>query len=219
MAQTENLRQSSNYRKHTAANPLQRALIDRFHRENRAAGCRAWRRHRFWMLGAARGSLPPDSYRLCRNWQLPAAMCLRRPSNVAAATNPQARFLPGSVVELPFPDRSFDVVGCFEVLEHLPGDLPRLALAELSRVSRGTVLLSVPSRTSLQPGECRPRQEPRYSTSGQRSGSSPVVDTAGIRAPGRGATGRATPLRVVPVDDLRRSDATLARDPGATLSA
>jgi SAM-dependent methyltransferase len=63
---------------------------------------------------------------------------------VAKKTNPGARFVAGSVVALPFPDKSFDVVGCFEVLEHLPDDLPRQALAELHRVAKRAVVLSVP---------------------------------------------------------------------------
>jgi SAM-dependent methyltransferase len=63
---------------------------------------------------------------------------------MAADANPGVKFVVGSVVDLPFPNRSFDVVGCFEVLEHLPGDLPRRALSELARVARHAVVLSVP---------------------------------------------------------------------------
>lgn len=47
-----------------------------------------------------------------------------------------------SVYKLAFPDRSFDLVLCLEVLEHL--DEPAAALSELSRVSRRDLVLSVP---------------------------------------------------------------------------
>ena len=47
-----------------------------------------------------------------------------------------------SVQALPFADRSMDAVLCLEVLEHL--ERPQLALAELARVARHRVILSVP---------------------------------------------------------------------------
>lgn len=48
------------------------------------------------------------------------------------------------VTALPFPDSSVDVVCAFEVLEHLPFDSFDVALSELSRVSKGAVILSLP---------------------------------------------------------------------------
>ena len=48
----------------------------------------------------------------------------------------------GSVYALPYADATFDLVLCSEVLEHL--DRPDAALAELTRVARRHVLLSVP---------------------------------------------------------------------------
>lgn len=52
--------------------------------------------------------------------------------------------LVASVVHLPFPDGSCDVVACFEVLEHLPWDQFRPALEELHRVCRTHALVSLP---------------------------------------------------------------------------
>lgn len=48
----------------------------------------------------------------------------------------------GEAHTLPFADDAFDVVTCFDVLEHLVPEDTQMALAELRRVARRTVLLS-----------------------------------------------------------------------------
>ena len=48
----------------------------------------------------------------------------------------------GSVEELPFPDRSMDLILAIEVLEHVVH--PEVALAEIARVADREVILSVP---------------------------------------------------------------------------
>ena len=53
----------------------------------------------------------------------------------------------GSVVNIPFADRSFDVVACFEVLEHLPYKQFTTSLREIHRVSKKYAVLSLPDAT------------------------------------------------------------------------
>jgi len=49
-----------------------------------------------------------------------------------------------SVTAMPFADASYDAVCAFQVLEHFPYEVSLLAFAELVRVSRRTVLISLP---------------------------------------------------------------------------
>jgi len=50
-----------------------------------------------------------------------------------------------SVTSLPFADGAYDIAACFQVLEHLPFDQFHTAAAELSRVSRRYVVISLPN--------------------------------------------------------------------------
>ena len=136
-------RLSSNYRKHTAANPLQRALIDRFHRKI-VAEVVALSPRTFLDAGCGEGFVAREVLDAVPGIELTGCDVSEVAVQIASDANPEGRFVVASLIDLPFPDRSFDVVGCFEVLEHLPGDLPRRALSELARVARGTAVLSVP---------------------------------------------------------------------------
>lgn len=132
---------TSNYLKHTHANPIQRRLIDRFHR----------------VILRKIAELSPTSFldAGCGEGFVAELLLLQlpglqltgfdfNPESVAVAKTkvPNATFQAASIFEIPHPDRSFDVVGCFEVLEHLPD--PAAALRELARVSNRAVVLSVP---------------------------------------------------------------------------
>ena len=59
------------------------------------------------------------------------------------ASGPEGRFREGDVLNLPYPAADFDTVLAFELLEHVE-DLDR-AIAELKRVARRTIILSVPN--------------------------------------------------------------------------
>jgi 2-polyprenyl-3-methyl-5-hydroxy-6-metoxy-1,4-benzoquinol methylase len=60
----------------------------------------------------------------------------------AARERPGLSFLAGDAAALPFPDGSRDLVTAVEVLEHVPD--PEAVLAEMARVSRRHLLVSVP---------------------------------------------------------------------------
>lgn len=62
---------------------------------------------------------------------------------------PGFRIIRGDAENLPFPDDSFDVVGLFDVIEHLEDDVP--PLTEACRVAKGDgiIAITVPARTEL----------------------------------------------------------------------
>jgi len=142
-------RVSSNYRKHTAVNPIQRLLIDRFHRRI-VAEIVALAPRSFLDAGCGEGFVVHQVRQSIPGLAVTGCDVSTGALTIAAAANPGARFVAGNVTDLPFPDDSFDDIGCFEVLEHLPGDLPRTALAELARVARRAVVLSVPHEPAFR---------------------------------------------------------------------
>jgi SAM-dependent methyltransferase len=132
---------SRNFRKHTSRNPLQRALIERFHRRilglvQRSGatsilevGCGEG-----FVLRHLREQLGPRD--LAGLDYRPAALA------VARTLVPGVPLQVADARHLPYRDGAFDLVLCLEVLEHLVE--PSVALAELRRVARRGALLSVP---------------------------------------------------------------------------
>ena len=51
----------------------------------------------------------------------------------------------GSLIEMPFLDKQYDIVVCFQVLEHIPFELFEKALSELFRVAKKSVIISLPN--------------------------------------------------------------------------
>jgi hypothetical protein len=104
---------------------------------------------------------------------------------------------------LPFRDRSFDLALAAEVIEHLPDHVRKQALAEMARVARTWVLLTVPNREVLERAqvccaECgcifhRYRHTASFDEHSMASLLSPeyaMERTMLIGAPGRQAPGR-----------------------------
>ncbi|MBA3642809.1 MAG: class I SAM-dependent methyltransferase [Chloroflexota bacterium] len=136
-------RETSNFRKHTSGNPLQRALIARFHRAI-ARQVVALEPASFLDAGCGEGFVARALLSELPDLRLVGCDLSPVAARLAADQNPNADFVAASVLRLPFGDNAFDVVGCFEVLEHLPGAVPEQALREFARIARRAVVLSVP---------------------------------------------------------------------------
>ncbi|KAA3654667.1 MAG: class I SAM-dependent methyltransferase [Proteobacteria bacterium] len=82
-----------------------------------------------------------------------AALDLTQPT----FTHPGVACLAGNATALPFPDDSFDLVFCAEVLEHIPSPALEQACAELARVCRKHLLIGVPFDQDIRVGRttCR----------------------------------------------------------------
>ena len=57
----------------------------------------------------------------------------------------------GSATSLPFPDNAYDLVCAFQMLEHLPYENSLEAFAEMARVARRNVLISLPDAKTVWP--------------------------------------------------------------------
>jgi SAM-dependent methyltransferase len=132
---------TSNYIKHTHANPVQRKLIDRFHGVllDRIAELKP---ASFLDAGCGEGFVAALINQRAPNVKLTGFDF--NPASVALAQqmNPRCTFVTASIFEIPFGPRQFDVTGCFEVLEHQTD--PTGALRELARVTDRALVLSVP---------------------------------------------------------------------------
>ena len=53
----------------------------------------------------------------------------------------------GSILDLPFENNEFELITCFEVLEHLPYKQVPKTLQEMRRVASKKVIISIPDRT------------------------------------------------------------------------
>lgn len=61
------------------------------------------------------------------------------------------RVLEGEIYALPWPEKAFDYVSCYDVLEHLEPGTEGAALDELGRVCRGVLILTTNDKRSRDP--------------------------------------------------------------------
>jgi len=133
--------QSNNREKYESRNPLKRHFVKQF-RTRFLAELQRVRPTLVLEAGCGEGIMTRAVLDAFPGVEMRALDIDERLVEQALALNPGANITQGSVLELPFEDKSFDTVVCSEVLEHL--ETPEDALRELCRVCSGTVVLSVP---------------------------------------------------------------------------
>jgi SAM-dependent methyltransferase len=125
----------SAYRSH----PRERARIDDLLRQLPRCGGSALD------IGARDGHL---SRLLTERFERVVALDLHRPE----VDHPRVTPVPGDATRLEFPDSSFNVVICAEVLEHIPSPGLENACAEIARVAARAAVIGVPYRQDLRLG-------------------------------------------------------------------
>jgi SAM-dependent methyltransferase len=132
---------TSNYRKHTSDNPVQRKLIDRFHAKVTRI-VTDLQPSTLLDAGCGEGFVVDIFHKAVPAMEITGFDVLEDSVKLARQRNPRASITEGDIYNIAQADNSFDVVCCFEVLEHL--HQPDRALHELARVAKHHVVLSVP---------------------------------------------------------------------------
>lgn len=107
--------------------------------------CRGSRNHRILNVGAATGR----STEILQPYGRVDSVEYDEPCFLFSRDVLKLDIVQASVTDLPFPDASYDIVTCFDVIEHVEDDFK--SVEELVRVCRpgGTVFLTVPAFMSL----------------------------------------------------------------------
>lgn len=132
---------TSNYLKHTSSSKLQRMLIDRFHTKITAEIVKLAPTS-LLDAGCGEGFVAEILLKALPNLKITGFDHNEPSVHLAAQRNPTCTFSTGDIFAIDQPDNSFDVVCCFEVLEHLID--PGKAVQEMTRVASKAVIFSVP---------------------------------------------------------------------------
>ena len=94
-------------------------------------------------VGPNRGQFP-NMLAESKQFRRVVTVDVRRNPNFLSLHSEAIEYLEMSVADLRFADKSFDVVTCFEVLEHVEPEVMLAGIRELRRVCRRQLLISVP---------------------------------------------------------------------------
>lgn len=133
---------TSNYKKYTSKNPLQKFLINNFFKsiEEMIDGLKV---ESVLDVGCGEGFTLDRLSKLKKFKELEGIDFSKEAILLGNKLHPHLKLKQANIYQLPYKDSSFDLVISTEVLEHLEN--PKKALREIIRVSKKYVLLSVPN--------------------------------------------------------------------------
>jgi len=134
--------ETSNYKKHTSKNPLQKFLINNFYRTLLAL-LKNLECDSILDVGCGEGFTLNILHQNRIGKRLEGVDFQKEAVKLGRKIHPHLKLRQGNIYNLPFKDDSFDLIICTEVLEHLED--PKKALTEIIRVSKRYLLLSVPN--------------------------------------------------------------------------
>ncbi len=133
---------TTNYLKHASQNPIQQFLIENFYRSLRGLAS-SIKPNKILDVGCGEGTTIVKLKQAKIGKTLEGIDNSEDALRIGKGLYQGISIKSGDIYNLPYRDKSFDLLICTEVLEHLKN--PRKALAELRRVSNKYVLLSVPN--------------------------------------------------------------------------
>lgn len=133
---------SSNLAKYESKNPLRKIMIKRFQKKLMEL-FKTTKALNVLDVGCGEGLTIQFLHKYYPQVDYQGIDLSQRAISIAKEHNLFAKFSVGSITDLPYPDSSFDLIICSEVLEHLEN--PDKALTELTRVSKKYLILTVPN--------------------------------------------------------------------------
>ena len=133
---------TTNFTKHTSQNPIQRALINNFNK-TLISIIKPTKVEKILDVGCGEGFVLVTLARNKIGKSYEGIDNSKTALKLGKKMYPNLNLELGSIYELPYKDNSFDLLICTEVLEHLSE--PEKALAELRRVTKKYLAISVPN--------------------------------------------------------------------------
>lgn len=133
---------TTNYKKHANTNPIQKALIKNFYKEFFKM-IRPLKPQSILDVGCGEGFTLQKLQEKKIGKYSEGIDYSSEAIKIGKQIYPKLHLFKGDVYNLKYPDNSFDLVVCTEVLEHLEN--PSKAIAEMKRVSSKFIIFSVPN--------------------------------------------------------------------------